>query len=71
MQRIADEPAVPQVNLLQHQPDPPLLRLGGEDGDAALQRVVEVKGLRHLRRPAALQLADLENVVDQGQQVLR
>ena len=71
MQGIPDDSAVPQPGILQLQADSPLLRQRGENRDAVLQRVMKVKGLLHRRRPSALQLADLEDIVHQGQQMLR
>ena len=71
MQGIPDHSAVAQPGLLQLQTDPPLLRLEGQDRDAVLQRGTQVEGLLGRRRPAALQLAHLKDVVHQREQMLR
>ena len=64
MQRISYHPSVFQPHLLKLQADPLLLRLGGQDSDAVLQCVIQVKRLLHRRRSSALQLADLQDVID-------
>ena len=70
MKGISDKPPVLQVNLLQHQPDFPFFCLRGQDCDAILQRFTQVKRFLHRHRPAALQLADLKDVVHKRQQML-
>ena len=60
-----------QAGLIQLQTDSALLCLSGKNRDAVFQCGTEVKGFLYRRRSSGFQLAYLQNIIYQGEEMLR
>ena len=71
VQRIADQSAMLKISFLKRQLNLTLLCLGGQKRNTVFQYIMKIKRFLHRRRSSTLLFADLKNVVDKRQQMLR